>query len=140
MSFLSEYASSQEATFKAKQIVAIAAFEKGLMVAPERVQIQLFHEKLENVVKALINIATQEEEVCNVPSDWWQHFKERWFPLWLKRKFPVRYDQWWAVHKFPEVDAPDFGSEYIHFKRVKWRDVEREAERELKKALSESQI
>lgn len=25
------------------------------------------------------------------PADWWQHFKERWFPAWLKRRFPVRY-------------------------------------------------
>ena len=29
------------------------------------------------------------------PADWWQHFKERWFPAWLLRRFPVR------MEKFP---------------------------------------
>lgn len=24
------------------------------------------------------------------PSDWWQHFKERWFPTWAKKKWPVK--------------------------------------------------
>ena len=25
------------------------------------------------------------------PRDWWQAFKERWFPAWLLRKYPVDY-------------------------------------------------
>jgi hypothetical protein len=28
------------------------------------------------------------------PSDWKEWFKERWFPSWLKRKFPVKYQEW----------------------------------------------
>ena len=24
------------------------------------------------------------------PSDWWQHFKQRWFPRWALRRWPVR--------------------------------------------------
>lgn len=27
------------------------------------------------------------------PEDWWQAFKERWFPGWLKVKYPVGYKQ-----------------------------------------------
>lgn len=27
------------------------------------------------------------------PADWWQAFKERWFPKWAKRKWPVRYSR-----------------------------------------------
>ena len=30
-------------------------------------------------------------EYDKVPLDWWQHFKERWFPDWLRVRFPVRY-------------------------------------------------
>ena len=26
------------------------------------------------------------------PKDWWQAFKERWFPSWLKRHFPVEWN------------------------------------------------
>ena len=25
------------------------------------------------------------------PRTWWEHFKLRWFPPWLVRRFPVRY-------------------------------------------------
>lgn len=25
------------------------------------------------------------------PADWWEHFKERWFPQWAKDKWPVLY-------------------------------------------------
>jgi hypothetical protein len=27
------------------------------------------------------------------PADWWQHFKERWFPEWLKQRFPVSHEK-----------------------------------------------
>lgn len=32
--------------------------------------------------------ATVELEV-EVPADWWQHFKERWFPAWARKRWPV---------------------------------------------------
>ena len=30
----------------------------------------------------------------NYISNWWQAFKDRWFPDWLKRQFPVTYTNW----------------------------------------------
>ena len=27
------------------------------------------------------------------PADWWQAFKERWFPLWAKARWPVQYER-----------------------------------------------
>lgn len=27
----------------------------------------------------------------NAPATWWDHFKVRWFPEWLNRRYPVRY-------------------------------------------------
>lgn len=34
------------------------------------------------------------------PADWWQHFKERWFPAWARQRWPVVY-QWRRV----DIDA-----------------------------------
>lgn len=31
------------------------------------------------------------EHCVTYPKDWWQHFKQRWFPVWLRRKYPVQY-------------------------------------------------
>ena len=45
----------------------------------------------------------------NTPSDWWQHLKERWFPAWARRRWPVLY-----TTKFQSVELkrymlyPDF--------------------------------
>ena len=31
------------------------------------------------------------DEICvDYPSTWWDHFKSRWFPKWLCRRFPVK--------------------------------------------------
>jgi hypothetical protein len=50
-----------------------------------------------------IYIAGMEKERIKIdrhwPSDWKEAFKERWFPHWLKRRFPVNYQ---SVH----IDQP----------------------------------
>ena len=28
------------------------------------------------------------------PADWWQAVKERWFPAWALRRWPVKYQRW----------------------------------------------
>jgi len=33
----------------------------------------------------------QDEVAFSWPADWWQAFKERWFPRWLLKKYPVAY-------------------------------------------------
>lgn len=31
-----------------------------------------------------------EAEIVSYPSSWWDALKDRWFPNWLERRFPVR--------------------------------------------------
>lgn len=38
------------------------------------------------------------KETIRYPADWWQALKERWFSLWAKVRWPVR----WTVH---EIDT-----------------------------------
>lgn len=33
---------------------------------------------------------TVGEHVVSYPADWWQALKDRWFPWWLLRRYPVR--------------------------------------------------
>lgn len=44
------------------------------------------------ILKIVQKVAAEELKVveCLHPADWWEHFKERWFPAWLLRRFPVR--------------------------------------------------
>jgi hypothetical protein len=32
-----------------------------------------------------------KREEVRYPADWWQAFKDRWFPMWAKRRWPVRH-------------------------------------------------
>lgn len=43
------------------------------------------------------------------PSDWWQAFKARWFPGWLLRRFPVRYQVWEVKRLYPDFTDPQLG-------------------------------
>ncbi len=31
------------------------------------------------------------EHCVTYPRDWWQHFKQRWFPMWLRLRYPIQY-------------------------------------------------
>lgn len=47
--------------------------------------------------------------VVRYPKDWWQAFKERFFPKWLLRRFPVQYhEEHYEVRAFyPYVSLPN---------------------------------
>lgn len=43
------------------------------------------------------------------PADWWEACKERWFPRWALRRWPVRYRVFdvTAYHKYPKLRLQD---------------------------------
>lgn len=89
--------------------------------------------KIDEVVEVILDIATQEETLCQYPANWLEALKERWFFGWLKKRFPVRMKQVIAVHKFPELDAP-VGREFVHLRIVDqdklMKELEEQRERE----------
>ncbi len=40
------------------------------------------------------------------PADWWQAFKDRWFPAWAKERWPVRYVRYDLMALYPEIKLP----------------------------------
>ncbi len=43
---------------------------------------------------AVAQALTQEwvKQETQWPADWWQHFKQRWFPCWAKARWPVQME------------------------------------------------
>jgi len=41
-------------------------------------------------LRALFASEEQTPYRYEVPLDWWEHFRERWFPLWLLKRFPLK--------------------------------------------------
>lgn len=50
----------------------------------------------------------QKAETVSFPCDWWQHFKQRWFPAWALVRWPVRLGtvSFHAVRVFDGIPAP----------------------------------
>ena len=50
-----------------------------------------------------------ERVECRWPVDWWQAFKERWFPAWAKERWPVREEVRYLVARelYPKVKLPE---------------------------------
>ena len=58
-----------------------------------------------------------DRDVYQWPAGWWQAVKDRWFPAWALKRWPVQYDgvevEWRAL--YPEWRAPvDLGRVAIH--------------------------
>jgi len=45
-------------------------------------------------------------DIVHYPSTWWDAFKVRWFPAWLKRRFPPRFTEIKAKALYPKVSIP----------------------------------
>ena len=128
--------------FKIKRIVTQALVDKALLMNPDRFKLtetdvlEYYDAKM---VRWLVDIATQEEPLFRHPTRlnckglWWQYFKQRWFPDWLLRKFPVKDEEIIAVHKFPELNIPDqtLGREFVNLRIVDPEELAKEKEDEL---------
>ena len=49
------------------------------------------------------------------PRDWWQAFKARWFPRWLKRLTPVDMEHWEVARFCPHKIVTDTMEPHLEF-------------------------
>lgn len=58
---------------------------------------------------------TLDEIEVQYPADWWQALRERWFPAWWLRRWPVQYTARTlrAEAVYPKVSAPDVGEHVV---------------------------
>ncbi len=81
--------------------IRFAAFNDMAGVRLDQLDIDPYVQFMCSVVRHVIGgqiLGQQKEEqrkvVLEVPKDWWQHFKEQYFPLWAKRRWPVKHEQY----------------------------------------------
>jgi len=65
----------------------------------------------ESMARAVFEMMGCEMErvECRWPADWWQAFKQRWFPRWALKHWPVQEEvrQLVARELYPKVKLPD---------------------------------
>ena len=71
------------------------AFVDTDMIADANIKTEVLYDFMTDEILARFTIRAPTEDlrriVCEWPRDWWQAFKERWFPKWLKSHFPICY-------------------------------------------------
>ena len=86
---------------------------KALNRFVDRIFIQIRKSLLVNKVHSMPG------EYVKVPLDWKEAFKERWFPLRLKKRYPVRYrDIEVVINNYrvcPHIAIPDSSMTEVHF-------------------------
>lgn len=78
------------------------------------------------ILRFYASIAAQklDEKRCQYPADWKEAFKERWFPKWLLKRYPVKYTyiEMKAVQLYPKIQLPNGYGPCIEV--VKWNGFE----------------
>lgn len=60
----------------------------GLAKLPD--DLEPVYENLLASLRATVVVEQQKPLRLDMPDDWWEHFKERWFPAWALARWPVR--------------------------------------------------
>ena len=95
--------------------LAIQQMAATYMVPRHMLTIDTYPDPMGNIVVTLMRqIAAYDGSDCNVvevryPADWWQAVKQRWFPAWALRRWPVVeiHKRWKAVSMLPDFPLPE---------------------------------
>ena len=102
----------EEVVLKLNKFVHSRAYMKGIL---QDVKTDSFYEEqadyLVYELETFVLTETLEDLDVRYPADWVQGIKERWLPLYLKKKFPVKYKYitYKAEALYPKISLPDRG-------------------------------
>lgn len=79
-----------------------------------RIDENYIFKRLEYAMRAYI-WANPKHASIEYPMDWWQWFKDRWFPKWAKRRWPIKMHRVDIREIFPflSIDTPEYESRLL---------------------------
>lgn len=81
-----------------------ATFDKKYLVNAKLHPMIIPHSMECAVAQITTMVAGERVKEIKYPMDWWQAFKERWFPKFLLKRFPVDYRIWKIDFLYPEIE------------------------------------
>lgn len=104
---------------------ALERFQASVTFSPyvlEQIRIERYHRAVtDDLVFRLVGVVAlwKRDRLLKVPANWWQHFKQRWFPRWALKRWPVLYEWYDAGVVLPQV--PVAKPEYNMVEFPVWR-------------------
>jgi hypothetical protein len=74
-------------------------------------------ETARHMLYSTVRYAEQKCEPVIYPADWWQAVKERFAPVWLRKRWPVQHRVWEPFVIYPEIALPR-EKHYIHIREI----------------------
>jgi hypothetical protein len=114
--FAADHSVIQSHVFTTKKFTSGFEIERDLLYALD-FKTSVWDKKQEIVrmiVEAHIHAIEINDFSMRAPRDWWNAVKERWFPKWLLRKYPVQYTTQEVVISvlYPKLRLPP-GEKYL---------------------------
>jgi hypothetical protein len=85
----------------------IRKFSQDMGISRDNIAIYSMTETIYGIERAMyeirVSLASEQLKEYRYPSDWKQAFKERWFPKWLLKKYPVKYDVLIPKALYPDI-------------------------------------
>src|SRR3989304_4837771 len=89
----------------------VAVFTEEMIAAIPEVDLEnMAYARGELMARAILRLVHQKVDVIEsrYPASWWDAFKERWYPTWAKKRWPVEYTvrQWQISALYPTLPPP----------------------------------
>ncbi len=69
--------------------------DEHIAAIPEVERQDTFFDNGVQVARSMIRVLRQRLDVIHIhyPATWWDAFKDRWYPAWAKRRWPIEYTE-----------------------------------------------
>lgn len=83
---------------------------------PQNLRYETEHDiRLQRIIHHISwNLLGKEIETKKYPETWWDAFKERWYPKFLKKRFPVRWDHFRLYNICPHINEVWMDDKALH--------------------------
>lgn len=141
---ITDFLTEEEYTFRVLPIFYQVALDAGILIDANRVEFDTWRDySLIQMMRGILRIATQEDEVFKYPENFWTRLGQLWQRAKEKTRvlrvlMPLHWKYVWAIHKFPELNLPDdlvIGKKFVHFRIVDEQKLEDWVEGREKKEL-----
>lgn len=83
----------QRLTYEAEKFASFTKQSMRFWDSIDKPEVRVFQDHMQTTMASIMTwkLFTRQLSKHKYPADWVQAFKERWFPKWLKKFFPVKY-------------------------------------------------
>ncbi len=85
--------------------VIVKRFTYSIRIPTIEIDLREDQEHLNKIITFSLNELCHPSHIVSVPQSWWDAFKERWFPSFLLKYFPINHRDIQTYNLCPHIDC-----------------------------------